>query len=191
MKRKTWIIVLAVVLLLAVVAVVCCSDAVQLRWALGRYQSAAEEHPEELTLTIYYMPATVLTRAPLTLEDLMNSSHTVKIEVSGDELAKHVDDLKKLDASAVQPVSGEYWLNARFHYVFERGDQKILEVTMECYGKDDEITADYALINGILVEKNTVLYEPVLPFLTQADLYNLGLGYLYAASGEEQPFGAE
>jgi len=190
MKRKIWIIVLAVVLLLAVIiTVLCCSNWVKLRWEICGYQSAIEELPEDLTLTIYYMPHTILTRAPLTVDRLINNDSTVKIVVTANELAKHVDALKRLDASDLQPASGEYWLNARFHYVFARGDQKILEVTRECYGKSDEMTADYALINGILVEEEAVLYEIVIPFMSEEDIENSGLIYLDLLSAADQDIG--
>ena len=102
----------------------------------------------------------------------MNMDPTVKIVIPSEVLVKHLSTLQRLDASAVQPAE-KFGMNARLYYVFETGDQKVLEVVMQQFIGDDDAFGTF--VNGIQVKKNTIFYEIILPFLTEEDRSNLGL----------------
>ena len=175
MKRKLWILFLATVLLVGAVLTVCSSDAVRLRWAINRYQSVLDgELSEDLTLTIYYLPHYILTRKPLTVEELREMTDTVKIVVESDELECYLSTLRKLDSSAVQPAREKFGLNALVYYVFGTGNsEKLLEVVMQQFVGNSQ--AFGAFVNGIPVEKNPILYELLMPFLSAEECEEIGI----------------
>ena len=166
---------LIVLLVVLIIAVGCNTDYLKLKWAAYRYQQVMEgEIPEDLTLTVYYIPHYILTRAPLTVEDLKDMTCSVKIVVESEELVKHLATLKQLNASVLQPTEEDYGINACFYYVFELGNQKILEVVFQQYdGQTDSDVGTF--VNGIRVESNSVLYEIILPFLSEFDREELGI----------------
>lgn len=191
MKRRLLVLLLAAVLLSATIMTVCYSDILQLRWAINHYQTVlGGELPEDLTLTIYYLPYYILTRAPLTVEDLMEMEATVKIVVKSDELENHLSALKQLGSSAVQPTKEKFGLNARVYYIFETSDsEKLLEVAMQQFIGDTEAVG--AFVNGIAVAKNPVLYEIIVPFLSEEDRNSSGINELSIGSQRRMAFRIE
>ena len=125
--------------------------------------------PDDLRLTIYYLDPTILTRAPLSKEDLQSYPGVVKITVDAEELASHWELLKELKPDILQPVQEESHINARLYYFFEVGDsEKILEVIISnIYGS--------VFVNGFNVENNPVFYDLILPFLEDEDRQILGI----------------
>lgn len=175
MKHKRLALMIAAVLLFTTILTVCFSDTLQLRWAVNRYQTFLDsELPEDATLTIYYLPHDILTRAPLTVADLMDMNDTVKIVVHSNELINQLSTLKQLDLSCVRPAKEEFGVNARLYYVFETGNsERLLEVAMQQFVGDTQAFGTF--VNGIAVQKNPVLYEIILPFLSEQDCCNLGI----------------
>ena len=171
LTRVLLIILLAVLIIMAA----CNDDYFKLKWYNHRYQKAiGGEKTEGLTLTIYYIPHYLLTRAPLTVEDLKGMEDTRKIVVSSDELAEHLIKFKQLDLSALRPTKEKYGMNACFYYVIESGEQKVLEVVMQqLVGEDDEAFGTF--VNGIRVKSIPALYEIIYPFLSEEEHRELGL----------------
>ena len=147
----------------------------ELNDALHEYsQIILEDIPSDLCLTIYYIDSSILTRAPLSAEDLMTFPCVEIIEIKSEELVEHIALLRKLDASILQPVQKESYINARLCYVFEVGEsEKLLEVvvTPEFLYKIN----GYVVVNGIEVEDNEIFYELIMPFLTEDAHNKLGI----------------
>lgn len=174
MKRYARFLLIGLLVVL-LIAAGCNTNYLKLKWAAYRYQQVMKgEIPEDLTLTVYYIPHYILTRAPLTVEDLKDMTCSVKIVVESEELVRHLATLKHLNASVLQPAKEDYGINACFYYVFESGNQKILEVALQQY--DGQTDADVGtFVYGIRVKRNSVLYEIILPFLSEFDREELGI----------------
>lgn len=139
----------------------------QLDAALQDYERIVNgELPEDIRLTIYCMEANTATRIPLSVEDVIRL-HKYKTDADAEKLNANQAALQKLSASKLQPLQGNYYLNARVYYVFEIGETgKLLEVAMWCY--DEGQGWGYGvLVNGIAVEEHPVLFEIIEPFLTE------------------------
>lgn len=168
---------LALCLLLTTILTGCSSPSTHLQKSMKDYTKMLEgDLPEDLRLTIYYMSTAILTRYPYGIDDLVKfaGSHSQTIVVEAEELAAHKELLKKLDASKLQPVQEESYINARLYYVFEVGDsEKLLEVvvTPEFLDKIN----GYVVVNGIEVEDNEIFYELIIPFLTEDAHNKLGI----------------
>lgn len=164
--KRIFVIVLSVFLVAVLLTVFS-----QPKWKLRR--STAEftdmvtgDIPDDLHLTIYYVDPMLLFRAPLGIEELKRIADT-QIDVGAEELAEHIAVLRKLDPSALQTVQERPYIDARLVYVFEAGDDKLLEVTV-C-----EINRN-AYVNDIEVKHDPVLYELIIPFLSEEDREILG-----------------
>lgn len=164
MKRIVIAISLLMVLLSGILSG-CTSNAMLLSDALQDYTAVVNgELPEDLSLTIYYLRLSIVTRMPLTSEDLVNLSHTEKIVVESSELVAYQDLLQKMNASALQPSRTEPLVDARLYYVFSTGaNDKLLEVTIS----GGPLDSRDPIVNGIHVEDNDVLYELIAPFLSE------------------------
>jgi hypothetical protein len=124
----------------------------------------AGELPKDLRLSIYYIYPKLDTRCPVTKEDL-KTFHDVKvIVVESEELKGHLDLLRKLGPSVLEPVEEPSYINARLYYVFEVGDSEVILDVVTGAERNDTI-----FVNGIEVETNPVFYELILPFLTEED----------------------
>ena len=168
MKRKA-IALLLVGVLLAGALSGCQNSSDPVTKALAEYSRMLKKDlPGNLRLTIYYISPTILTRRPLSKEELMTDRDVVKIIVEADELAEHRAILEKLNPSILQPVKEETYINARLYYVFEVGaSNKILEVIIsEIHGS--------VFVNGTEVEHHDVFYELIDPFLSEEDRDILG-----------------
>lgn len=168
MKRAG--IIFLIIILLAAGLIGCGNSSSQLEEALADYSQMAEGAlPDDLRLTIYYLDPSILTRAPLSAEDLMNFPETQKIIIDSGELTAHLALLQKMDPSILQPVKEESKINARLYYVFEAGDSgKILEVTIsDIHGS--------AFVNGMEVDDHPVFYEIITPFLSEEAIDMLGI----------------
>ena len=167
MKRKSLLLCLSLGILLVLFGL--CAYFHQPKSAeeaVARYSKVvAEEIPRDLRLTIYYIKPWLLTRMPVSVEDLKTFTDVKKIVIESEELAEQAESLRMLDVSSLQPVEGDCYIDARLYYVFERWNgRKILEVTSRGFG-------NYVFVNGYPVEHASVLYELIDPFLT-ADDYN-------------------
>jgi hypothetical protein len=129
-----------------------------------------EKDFNDLSLTIYYISPYILTRAPLSVDDLINLDDVTKIVVSSSELKEYTDLFKQLSKDDLIPVKNRSRINARLYYVFETvNDGKILDVAM--WGENANI-----FINGLEVESNDIFYDIIMPFLPKevADGYCIG-----------------
>ena len=132
----------------------------QLKESMQNFSMLIEsENLDDLTLTIYYMSFFILTRGYLSANDLINYTCDNKIVVSGELLKEHIDLLKQLGSVNLEPVIKKSYLDARLYYIFEtEEDGKILDVVI-CLGS--------TFVNGIKVKYNKVLYNVLIPFLTE------------------------
>ena len=174
MIQKVILSIAIVVVILSLVLVALQWEEIQLKCALDRYNRMLDGVlPEDMELTIYYLPHDIVTRAPLTTERLMRMDETVTIVVTSKELAKHTQTLRQLNTSSVQISEGTWGLNARVYYVFKVGDRVLLEVAMQQFVGDDQAFA--AFVNGVHVKRSSKLYEIILPFLSETDCEKMGL----------------
>ena len=68
--------------------------------------------PDDVHLKIYYINPRILTRIPLSAEELMVFRGVKVITIESEELAKHSTLLRKLDASIISAVNEESYINA-------------------------------------------------------------------------------
>lgn len=176
MKSKIMVRILSVTVLCAIAVIVCLSAPVRLRASVNRYNRLLDgELPEDLTLTIYYVPSFILTRYPWSVEDLLKSESTVKRVVRSDELAKNLQTLKWLGSADWQPSDEDMYLNARIYYVFESGGKKVLEVALWTHNGEGENVTPGAMVNGIQVKDHTAFVAAVVPFLPKEHKAAMGL----------------
>ena len=168
MKRIVLIICL-LLFLLSMVLTGCENPHHQLQEALNDYcQMIDGAMPEDLRLTVYFVPPHIFTRAPLDENDLKTFPSLMRIVVESDELAAHWERIKKVDMSVLQPVADGFNTDARLYYVLETGNDKILDVVISRNHCN-------AFVGGIEVEDNPVLYEIITPFLTEDACSTLGI----------------
>ena len=169
MKTKIFILIIVLVILFVTVVLSCFNPRIQIYLSLMEYsQITKTDIPKDLHLTIYYIDPTILTRYPLSVNDLVSWDGVRIIDVSYDQLANHSDSLKKLDASILRPSKVEDYLNARLYYVFETDHGQLLDVAISHIG-------GHVYVNGIEVENNPVFYDIIVPFMSEDDLQILGI----------------
>lgn len=151
-------------------ALVGCSHSTPLQAALNDYSTAVEgDVPEDARLVIYYLNPSILTRQPLSKDDIVDFPGVQIITVDSEELAPCWAQFKELDSSILQPVKEESYVNARLYYVLEVGDSgKVLEVVISSIHGS-------VFVNGIEVEDNPIFYDLIVPFLTAEDCSVLGI----------------
>ena len=168
MKRSAVVICLLAFLLTTILT--ACSNSSPLQEAMNDYSKIVEgDLPDDIRLTIYYLDPNILTRIPLSKDDLVTFPGVGIITVNSEELASCWELLKELNPSILHPVQEESYINARLYYVFEVGDSdKILEVVINnIHGN--------AFVNGIEVEDNPIFYELIVPYLTEEGRITLGI----------------
>ena len=155
MKRMITIILV----LATLVTLPACSHSVTQNILDDYSKALADGIPKDLSLTIYYIPFSVLTRAPLGAEDLIKLTDVEKIVIGFDELLFQQDLLKKLNSSVIRPTEEECKVNARLYYFFELGNgDRLAEVTISQIGSA-------IVVNGIGVEYDSVFYDVVSSYL--------------------------
>lgn len=112
-----------------------------------------------LKLTIYYIDPEVLTRAPLSVTDLMRFNELQRKKTfNGLSLLPYVDLLGQLNVDNIQIAKSHSNLDARLYFVFEEEDQKILDITIG-------FSTDGIYISGIEVKRNDIFYNIIETFL--------------------------
>lgn len=177
MKSKTTMLLSYFVLALLAVTVLagCRGNDVQLQKAFKDFSQILEQETmDALRLKIYYIHPSILTRAPLTVDDLIRGNLSRKVVVDSEQLKEHVDLLNQLNADSLVPVKHTSYLNARLCYIFETDDNgKVLEIAIG--GENNNV-----FVNGVEVEYNDLFRNVVKPFLTEEVMVDLE----YIFSGE-------
>ncbi len=159
---------LGLTLLAITVLTGCRENNMQLKKAFNGYSQVLEQETlDGFCLKVYYMPPSILTRAPLTVDDLIHSSSTQKIEIDSERLKEHIDLLRQLNSDSLVPVKHTSPLVARLCYIFETdNDGTILEIAVG--GTDNSV-----FVNGIEVEYNDLFFDVIKPFLTEEVINDL------------------
>lgn len=139
----------------------------------------------DFTLTIYYMSPFTLTRAPLSVDDLVygitavnetprekddkNGSYEKKIVIDGSRLEENIDLLNQIKNVTLIPVEKKSYINARIYYLFEtKKDGKIFDVVL--WGGYDE---NSMFVNEVEVKENDIFYDVLRAFLPEDAVNNL------------------
>lgn len=141
--------------------------AVRQRLDLARFESMVETGlPEGVSLKIYYMDPKILTRCPLSADDLKAATKMAKtIIVDRQSLQEQASSLKKLSPSVIRTPDGTAYQNARMCYVFQDAQgNTLLEVAINH-------PDGWIFVNGEPVEYDRVYLEAIEPFLTE-DFYS-------------------
>ena len=167
--RMKILIIVCLVVFLLMITVTGCSTASSLEKAMKDYSRIVDETmPEDSRLTIYYIAPHILTRMPLSVEDLKTFREVKIITVASEELEAHWTLFEALDPSVLQPVKEKSYINARLYYVFEAGSESLLEVVIsDIHGS--------VFVNGVEVEDHPAFYEIIIPYLTDEDRTILGI----------------
>ena len=129
--------------------------------AAERVQSAlAKADPEDLRITVWFSDPRVMTRVPMTLEQLLACDFCDVFHLSGEETAASVRVLREeLRPEMVEAVKPSGYMNARVCYLLETGDgDKLLELI---------VYADSGTLyfNGVEVRDHEIFYRIIYPCL--------------------------
>jgi hypothetical protein len=120
------------------------------------------ENLDDVSLTIYYGNPFILTRFPLSVDNLMKSSIAKKMVINGRQLEEHLDLFKQINNEEFIPVKKKSYLDARLYYVLEsKKNGKLFDVAM--WGGDN----NSIFANGFEVKGNDIFYDVVKPFLPE------------------------
>ncbi len=174
MKTKGTIIkILACFLLIFLVigAIACNWNKLKLQMEFSDFRHAlAQENLDNMHLLIYYMHPSILTPAPLRVEDLirfsmLQDSSVRMITVGNKQLKEHTDLLNRVDANAVETVREKSpRIDARLCCIFETEQNgKVLEIAVG--GVSNSV-----LVNGIEVEYSDIFRDIMEPFVTAEEM---------------------
>ena len=118
-----------------------------------------QENPENLKLTIYYLPYYIYTSRPLTTDELISCSATITVVLYGNEM-DDVIQMMKAEAYAVQlvPVTDASMQFARLYYVLEANGEPLFDVSLG--GKNNTI-----FVNKVEYEYNEWFFHLVEPYI--------------------------
>lgn len=168
---------IATVLMLALVFsfAACGKGAVEteLQTALKDYTQVLEQDmPDGLRLKVYYLDPGILTRAPMTVEGLINSSIANEMIVYCERLKEHTDLLRQISADRLVPVAEPSKANVRLCYIFETDSGR--EVLVAAFGGAD----GSVFVNDVEVAFDGIFRDVVRPFLTEEEMDDFE--YLYS-----------
>ena len=124
-------------------------------------QTLEQEDLENLKLTIYYMPLNIMTRTPLTVDQLINHSKTDVVILRGDEAADAVQLIKEeIRSVTLVPIGNPSEQYARLYYVFEANGEKVFDVSFG--GKNENM---FFIFNGIEMNYNEWFFNVVAPYI--------------------------
>lgn len=153
----------AMITVIAVLALSGCrAQPAPLQDALADYEKVLKtDGLDGLRLSVYYIDPSILTRSPLTEEQLLSFESVQKFEVDNAQLLQHIELLKTINAEEMTPVSNASVLDARLCCIFEsdRAGQ-VLRLTLG--GKDNSI-----FVNGVEVENFELLRDLLMAFASE------------------------
>lgn len=153
----------AMITVIAVLALSGCRvQPAPLQDALADYEKVLKtDGLDGLRLSVYYIDPSILTRSPLTEEQLLSFESVQKFEVDNAQLLQHIELLKTINAEEMTPVSNTSVLDARLCCIFEsdRAGQ-ILRLTLG--GKDNSI-----FVNEVEVENCELLRDLLAAFASE------------------------
>ena len=123
------------------------------------------ESIDDLRLTIYCLPPSVLTTIPMeTAERLIKAEEENKIVVNGNDLEEYVDELKGIGKERIIPlIKKTPFCDIRTYYILEsKKNGKLIDVAMG--GIDGEYLSIF--FNGVEIKANSVFYDLIIPFVS-------------------------
>lgn len=124
-------------------------------------QAIEQEMPNGFHLSIYYIDPSILTRSPLSVDELVHSSLVQTIIIDSEHLKENIELLKQLNADGLIPAKSKSKLNARLCYIFETdNNEKLLEVAVG--GDNNSI-----FVNGVEVEHDDLFRNVIEPFVSE------------------------
>jgi len=140
----------------------CRAQPAPLQDALADYEKVLKtDGLDGLRLSVYYIDPSILTRSPLTEEQLLSFESVQRFDVDNAQLLQNIELLKTINAEEMTPVSNTSVLDARLCCIFEsdRAGQ-ILRLTLG--GKDNSI-----FVNEVEVENCELLRDLLAAFASE------------------------
>ena len=162
----------AMITVIAVLALSGCrAQPAPLQDALADYEKVLKtDGLDGLRLSVYYIYPSILTRSPLTEEQLLSFESVQKFEVDNAQLLQHIELLKTINAEELTPVSNPSALNARLCCIFESDYAgQVLQLTLG--GEANSI-----FVNGVEAENCELLHDLLAAFAPEEVLHVLN-GY--------------
>ena len=162
----------AMITVIAVLALSGCrAQPAPLQDALADYEKVLKtDGLDGLRLSVYYIDPSILTRSPLTEEQLLSFESVQKFEVDNAQLLQHIELLKTINAEELTPVSNPSALNARLCCIFESDYAgQVLQLTLG--GEANSI-----FVNGVEAENCELLHDLLAAFAPEEVLHVLN-GY--------------
>lgn len=163
MQKKHTVLWFIILLLLAVTILSSCKeDNMNSIKSSLNFSEFKLKNIDDISLTIYYVSPLILTRAPLSVDDLVHRYEENKVFINSSGLKEHIDLLNQIINTTLMPVENNSFLDARLYYVLESDkDGKIFDVAM-CASDGKSI-----FVNGNKVEMNDIFCKIVIPFLPE------------------------
>lgn len=144
----------------------------ELQNALKDYSQVIEpELPDDLRLKVYYLDTSILTRAPLTVDNLIHFSGVNEIVIDCEHLKEHTDLLRQINTDRLTPVAEPSNLHARLCYIFETDSAG--ELLVVAFGGENSSV----FVNGVEVAFDDIFRDVIKPFVSE-DVMN-DLEYIY------------
>ena len=162
LKKRISIGFLALLLFTITVLTGCGSDNMRPEKELKTFAEIIEKgNLDNLSLTIYYIDPTILTRYPLSVDNLMNYSGVNKIVIEGKDLEEHISVFKNVTNTALQSVREKSYIDARIYYVFETEESRtVFDVIM--WGANNSM-----FIDGLEIKETDAFCDVMIPFLPE------------------------
>ena len=127
--------------------------------------SIEQENPENLKLTIYYLPYYVYTPIPLTTDALIKNPSTIIVVLCGDEMDDVIQKLKaEGDTVQLVPVTDASRQIATLYYVLEANGEPLLDVSIYDVYREENNTI---FVNKVEYEFNEWFYHLVEPYIPE------------------------
>lgn len=123
---------------------------------------------EDFTLKIWFVDPEILTRKPLTEDELKKFDGVKEIVVESQRMREYIGVLRALSAAKLTPVTEDIGINARIYYEFSTNNEKVLGVTINQVHNG-------VFVNGIAVKDSAIFYDVIIPFLSKDDCNLLGI----------------
>lgn len=161
MGRKHVITGSFIFLLLAIAILTSWENLYSRKPSLNLSEKIAKENINDISLSIYYLNPLILTRYPLSAEDLISFTDVSKIVINGNDFKEQFELFKKINDDLLIPVKKKSRLDARIYYVLDsKKNGRLFDVTM--WGRDNSV-----FVNEVEVKGNDIFYNVIQPFLLE------------------------
>ena len=189
--KKNIILIILTFILISIINLNSCGGSdIRFKESLNDFSVLIESgNLSDLNLIIYYMNPFTLTRAALSVDDLVygitannepqrtkndkNGLYEQKIVIDGSRLEEHIDLLDQMINTTITFAKKEYHLNARIYCTFSTEKEGIiLDIAMWAI-KDNGDNNKTIIVNGYNIKATDIFYDILIKFLPEGPAYTI------------------